>query len=459
MVYALRLTGAQHETLRAHIFPGDGKESVALLLCGRRQGTSRHILTVHEIHVVPDDLCIERTPTRVTWPTDIIDNLLLSIMDNDYAVVKVHSHPADVRSFSKTDDTSDQALFGSIANLVRNDSAHASVVMTPSGELFGRAIVDGKTVGPLSSIMVVGNDLGISQQTHHSVPEEFSLRHRQAFGDGTTNLFRSLSVAVVGCSGTGSFVIEDLARLGVGKLVLVDSDRVEEKNLNRIVNSSKEDAYLRTFKVYTAARSIARMGLNQQVLSLPINLLTQEAILAVAECDVVFGCTDGVESRHVLNRIATFYCMPYFDVGVRLDADGHGGIAWISGAVHYLQPGLSSLLSRGVYSMAQVEAEGMKRTNPELYQQQRGEGYLRGVQEDRPAVITVNGLFASLAVQELLARLHPYRNQPNSQFAYVGGNLAEMQLYTEPEGEPCGLFKQYVGRGDMKPLLNMPGVL
>src|ERR1039457_4946673 len=106
MVYALRLTGAQHETLRAHIFPGDGKESVALLLCGRRQGTSRHILTVHEIHVVPDDLCIERTPTRVTWPTDIIDNLLLSIMDNDYAVVKVHSHPADVRSFSKTDDTS-----------------------------------------------------------------------------------------------------------------------------------------------------------------------------------------------------------------------------------------------------------------------------------------------------------------------------------------------------------------
>ena len=175
------------------------------------------------------------------------------------------------------------------------------------------------------------------------------------------------------------------------------------------------------------------MGLNQQVKPMAINLITEGAVLAAAECDIVFGCTDGVEARHILNRLATFYSLPYIDVGVRLDADGYGGISGISGAVHYLQPGCSSLLSREVYTMDQVEAEGMRRTNPDLYQRQRGEGYLRGVQEDRPAVITINGTFASLAVQELLARLHPYRNRPNSQFAYIGGNLAEVQLYTEPK--------------------------
>jgi len=459
MTYALRMTQAQHETLRAHLFPGDGKEAVALLLCGRRNGAARHILAVREIHVVPHESCTVRTSTRVTWPTDIVDGLLPSILDKNYAVVKIHSHPIDFRSFSETDDASDEALFSSIASLAGNDSPHASVIMMPSGELFGRAVVDGKIAGALSSIMVVGDDLVIWQSDRHSVAEEFSLRHRQAFGEGTTSLLRSLSVAVIGCSGTGSFVVEELARLGVGKLVLVDSDHIEEKNLNRIVNSSKEDAYLGNYKVHVQAKAIARMGLNQQVRVFPSNLLTQEAILAVAECDIVFGCTDGVESRHILNRIAAFYCIPYIDVGVRLDADGHGGIAGISGAVHYLQPGLSSLLSRGVYSMATVEAEGMKRTNPELYRQQRGEGYLRGVQEDRPAVITINGTFGSLAVQELLARLHPYRNQPNGHFAYIGCNLAEVQLYAEPEGEPCPLFRPHVGRGDMTPLLNMPGLL
>jgi len=72
---------------------------------------------------------------------------------------------------------------------------------------------------------------------------------------------------------------------------------------------------------------------------------------------------DGVEGRHLLNRLTTFYLMPYFDVGVRLDADGNGGIERIAGAVHYLQPGLSSLLSREVYNMARVEAEEMRRTD------------------------------------------------------------------------------------------------
>jgi hypothetical protein len=101
--------------------------------------------------------------------------------------------------------------------------------MLPSGELVGRTILNGKVAEPLSSIMVVGDDLVVWQPNCTTVPEEFSLRHRQAFGEGTINLLRSLSVAVVGCSGTGSFVVEELARLGIGKLVLIDSDCVEEK--------------------------------------------------------------------------------------------------------------------------------------------------------------------------------------------------------------------------------------
>jgi hypothetical protein len=139
---------------------------------------------------------------------------------------------------------------------------------------------------------------------------------------------------------------------------------------------------------------------------LAANLISQEAVLRVAECDIVFGCMDGVEGRHVLNRLATFYNLPYFDAGVRLDADGQAGIERIAGAVHYLQPGLSSLLSRGVYSMARVEAEEMQRSNPDMYRRQVKEGYLRGVEEDRPAVISVNMFFARAWEQHAM---HPTR--------------------------------------------------
>jgi hypothetical protein len=251
-------------------------------------------------------------------------------------------------------------------------------------------------------------------------------------------------------------VIEQLARLGAGKLVLVDPDGVEEKNLNRIANAGKEDAYLRRSKVQVMAAGIARMGLGQEVKILQMDLSEREAVLAVAECDVAFGCMDGVEGRHLLNRLATFYCMPYFDVGVRLDADGRGGIDHVAGAVHYLQPGRSSLLSRGVYTLNEVEAASMRRTNPALYEGQRKEGYLRGVNEDRPAVISVNMFFAALAVQEFLARLNPYRNQPNGEYAYVGANLAELELYHEGEGTDCDVLKRHIGRGDVDPLLDRP---
>lgn len=141
-----------------------------------------------------------------------------------------------------------------------------------------------------------------------------------------------------------------------------------------------------------------------------------------------------------------------------MDADGNGGINCIAGAVHYLQPGKSSLLSRGVYSLKQVEAEGMRRTNPTLYEAQRKQGYLRGIQEDRPAVISVNTYFASLCVNEFLSRLHPYRNQPNAEYACVSGNLSEVSLLSESENAACSNLARYVGRGDCAPLLDMPAL-
>lgn len=452
MKYTLRMTDAHHAALRSHLFPGDGKEAVALLLCGRRQGVDRQVLTVRKVIPIPHNVC-DRRPDRITWPTEFVDPLLGEAYGRGYAIVKVHCHGIDYRRFSQTDDESDKSLFSAVTSLLNDDLPHASMVMIPDGELFGRMLgEDGAVVAPLAAVMAVGDDLRIWTE-HRSSTSSFSVRHAQAFGSGTTEILRTLSIAVVGCSGTGSVVVEQLARLGVGRIVLVDPDIVEEKNLNRILNSGKEDVHLGRPKVHVLASAIARMGLGQEVIPLQKNLLTPEAVRAVAECDVVFGCMDGVEGRHLLNRLATFYLMPYFDVGVRLDADGVGGIDGIVGAVHYLQPGLSSLLSREVYSMARVDAEAMRRTNPAMYRRLVEEGYLRGVDEDRPAVVSVNTFFAALVLNEFLARLHPYRNQPNGEYAYVGVSLSEMQFYPGRETEPCQVLQRHVGKGDVIPLL------
>ncbi len=454
--YALRLTQAQHDTLRNHLLPTDGCEAVALALCGRRSGDARHVFVIREIATVPHSACSVRTPDRVTWPTEMVEPLIRKAYGQGQAIVKFHSHRADYRQFSSVDDESDEVLFSSISSLLGDGLPHASVILLPDGTCIGRAVQDGVAFEPMSSISVVGDDIVIWHHTPAIPVPASGKRNQQVFGTGTIGLLRSLSAAVIGCSGTGSLVIEQLARLGIGRLVLVDPDLVEEKNLNRVLNTGKEDAYLGKPKVFALASAIARMGLGQEVLPLPLNLISQRSVREIAACDVVFGCTDGSEARHALNRLATFYSIPYFDVGIRLDADGSGGITNISGAVHYLQPGGSSLLSREVYQMEQVEAEELRRTHPELYRARRDEGYLRGIDEDRPAVIPVNMFFSSLVVQEFLGRLHPFRNAPNRSYAVIRGNLLELFLATEPDGQPCALLARHVGRGDTEPLLERP---
>ena len=52
-------------------------------------------------------------------------------------------------------------------------------------------------------------------------------------GKTAVNKLKQSTVMVVGCGAVGSFAIEALARSGVGHLILVDFDNVEESNINR----------------------------------------------------------------------------------------------------------------------------------------------------------------------------------------------------------------------------------
>lgn len=451
----LTLTASQHEAIRRHLFPGDGCEAVALALCGRRAGDDRHRLLVRRIVPVPHDVCSVRLPDRVTWPTDLLPPLLADATRLGLAVVKMHGH-GDYAQFSPVDNASDRALFPSIYAWTGSDGPHASVVMLADGRMFGRTVDPKGEFEDLACVNVVGDDLTFwysnVSQLEGNVPE-FGRRVAQTFGRGTFMRLQKLRIAVVGCSGTGSPVVEQLARNCVGTLVLVDPDRIEEKNLNRILNATMDDARAQRPKVDVAAKAIAAMGLGTHVRTYAKNLFDPEVVRAVADCDVVFGCMDTIDGRHLLNKLAGFYLLPYFDLGVKLEADHKGGVDQVCGTVHYLQPGGSSLASRRVYSLEQVQAAGLFRTDPAAYRTQLADGYIRGVQEDRPAVIQLNSLIASLAVNEFLARLHPYRLEPNSEYAVHRISLSHGIYEHLDDGEPCTVLARHVGRGDVEPLL------
>ncbi len=453
----LRLTGQQHADLRQHLFPGDGKEAVAVALCGRTASLGSEILLVHKLDLVPHEAC-KRRRDRINWPPTHVERFFREASANDLAIVKVHSHPDGFGGFSSTDDDSDRKLFESVYGWVDGDRPHASAIMLPDGQIRARAVSAGGAFATVRHVQVVGNDvLFWPDQPELAVPA-FAERHAQLFGLGTTALLGSLRIAVVGCSGTGSPVIEQLVRLGVGELVLVDPDHVEERNLNRILGATVEDASQERLKVDVIKRHIDRIGLGTQVYKFASALQDQAAMRAVAASDLVIGCMDGFSGRHMLARLIRYYLLPYIDAGVKLEALEDGTINQVAGSVHYLQPTGLDFIDRGVFTLEDLEAEDLFRTNPEEYRERHARGYVRGVQVDRPAVISVNMYFASLAVNEVLARLHPFRMDDNEEFGTTRMSLSHFQLENEGDGLAPPRMLASVGRGDIDPPLGMPSL-
>ena len=211
---SLSLSGDQHDHLKGFLFPGDGKEAVALLLCGRRAGDRRERLMVREIHGIPYDQCSQRTETLATWQPDYIAPMLDRAAEEVLSVIKVHSHPTGFAAFSPTDDEGDARLLPMIRGWVEADITHGSAVMLPGGAMFGRALRSDGHLRSIESIAVVGDDLHFwyADARGPRVPS-FVASHAQAFGEGTIERLQRLSVAVVGASGTGSPLIEQLVRL------------------------------------------------------------------------------------------------------------------------------------------------------------------------------------------------------------------------------------------------------
>lgn len=153
-------------------------------------------------------------------------------------------------------------------------------------------------------------------------------------------------VTVIGSGGLGGFVIEALARLGIGELTLVDGDAFQESNLNRQLGCTVET--LHRLKVDVLAERVA--VLNPAVTVHPHVAWFSEANGAalVAGRQVVIDALDSIPTRLLLQRIAA-------EEGVPLV---HGAIAGWTGQVMTIMPGDHGI--RAIYGEAPRQERGIE---------------------------------------------------------------------------------------------------
>ena len=120
---------------------------------------------------------------------------------------------------------------------------------------------------------------------------------------------RTKRVLVAGCGGLGGHIIDQLARIGVGQLRVVDGDVFEASNLNRQLLSSVP--VLGISKAGAAAEHIARV--NPEIIADPAKcFLTEDNVKdLIGDCDVVMDALDNIASRKILASACSEAGIPY----------------------------------------------------------------------------------------------------------------------------------------------------
>jgi len=153
--------------------------------------------------------------------------------------------------------------------------------------------------------------------------------------DDQLKLF-SAKITVIGCGGLGGYIIEELARLGIGNMTLVDPDTFEEHNLNRQLFSSPKKLYQP--KVTAAAARVSEINPAISVNAVQANLTDTNASKLLNGSTVVADAVDNIPTRLELAEACRKFNLPLV----------HGAIAGWYGHICTVFPGDESL--RKIYS-------------------------------------------------------------------------------------------------------------
>ena len=422
-VYSLTLRANQIEALQAQLLHDDGRERAAYLLCRVSEAgmdpwdqQAHTKFLVRQVVPVPKDEVLESTPTRVTWTTRSFVKVLKEAERTEQVVAIVHNHPAGFPKFSSQDDANEPDLLQGAINRNGPDTRLLSLIMTPDGRLTGRVWRHPSKTGhdPLATIRVVGSRFDL-HYPERGIAVNMRAFHRQAlaFGAALNQDLRKLRVCIVGCGGTGSAVAMLLARLGVGQILLIDNDIVDQTNLNRLHGAKQADADAMRPKVDVVARAITELGLG--VRAAPINAWVGDLACrdALKCCDVIFGCTDDHDGRAFINRFAYYYLAPVIDIGLAIDVGDAivPEINALDGRVTVLTPEHTCLMCREVIDPKVAADQALKRKNPAEYEERKAEAYVFGEGNPSPAVVTFTTELACMGVNELIHRLQGFRGE------------------------------------------------
>jgi len=416
--WSVRVPSEMMARLEEHLFPGDGDEHGAVIGASVVT-TSRGVrLLARRLHLAQDGTdYVPGSRSYRMLTAAFVRKCALACEGEGLAYLAIHCHGGEQQvEFSGDDMASHERGYPALLDILDGPPVGALV--------FARAAVAGdiwlqdRTRVTLDHLEVVGRPnrrLHLAPPPRPSQVDERYDRQARLFGDRGQAVVAGQKVGVIGAGGAGSLIVEHLAHLGVGHLVVIDPDRIEPSNLPRVVGSRRRDArpfltasgmplWVRAFgerhrtpKVKIAER-VAKQAQRTVRFDPVHDDVTYPAVVdRLIDCDYLFLAADTAQARLVFNALVHQYLIPGVQVGAKAQVEAISGkLLDLFSVFRPVIPGQGCLWCNGLISPARLQEEA---TSPEQLRRQR---YVAEEGVHAPSVITLNAIAVAHATNDYL---------------------------------------------------------
>ncbi len=397
--------------LRDRLLEDLSHEYFAILLGKKQSIGGKSIITIHDIKIPGDRDYNGQSVASLNIKKDFIHQALAELTNRSEidTMIDVHTHPFSKKhvGFSGIDDRDEKRFFRFLQEEF-DDIHYASIVfsqMEYSARLWmvkkkqilaERAVIKAQ----ISSEQIQSSDFD-SQNEEKGLNYEIFNRSILALGlDTMRHIMKDQTITIVGVGGLGSVIAEHLVHTGFPNLNLIDFDKLEISNLNRIVGATYEEAKRGDFKVDAVKRHLLSINPVVHISTYALDVNDKKVEEAIALSDWLIVATDNHSSRFKCQELSVKYFVPMISTGVNITVED-GGIKDMSGEVITSRMGDNlclNCLGRVNYIKVGQETHPDKTIRSELVKR----GYVSGLDVKEPAVKTLNTFLGTMAVEVLV---------------------------------------------------------
>jgi hypothetical protein len=371
------------------------EEVISFLFCKRYQVSKYKIRYIAKIWIVPLPDCYEhQSASGLVLTQKFHWYLIKSYLNEGLHVVHIHTHAGEMSpNFSSVDDCyeSDYAKFIS-SNFTKKPRLISGVfdesLQQGQFRIWDRKGLSYQNVKFCRSWFDIPNNPDLLNNT------DLMFDRQRIFGDTCQKQLNQLKVTLIGCGGIGSIFAELLGRLGVKKWVLIDPDRLETVNLNRMPGATQEMVEQRWHKVHYVKHLIKKIyPMGSCVKAIPTSLENELAKQEVVNSDLIIVATDNHLSRQIAQELALEYMRPLVCLGTHIDVKPDDTPRMYCRVTVPPLGGGWCLMCGNIINLQRAALESAP---AEINQLAATAGYLEGIHD--PAVFWLNSICASTGV-------------------------------------------------------------